>query len=84
MQKINERKNDAQGYEEMRTIAKEEEGKNRISLLLEGVENKNKTWLHKTEIWIYDEITRYFRSAGYSWKECQRKADIIIRIGDDE
>ena len=44
---------------------------------------QEKGWLHKTEIWIYDEITRYFRSAGYSWKECQRKADIIMRIGEE-
>ena len=41
--------------------------------------SENKKWLHRSEIWIYDEITRQFRDAGYSWKKCQKKADVIMR-----
>ena len=44
---------------------------------------QRKGWLHKTEIWTYDEITRYFRDAGYGWTVCQRKADVIMRVGSD-
>ena len=36
-------------------------------------------WLDKSEVWMYDEIVRHFRDVGYSWKACQRKADIIMR-----
>ena len=45
---------------------------------------QEKGWLHKTELWIYDEITRYFRDAGYGWKVCQHKADVIMRLGGDK
>lgn len=35
--------------------------------------------LEKSDVWVYDEIVRNFRDKGYSWKTCQRKADIIMR-----
>lgn len=44
---------------------------------------KNRTWLDRIDIWIYDEITRRFRDAGYSWKKAQKKADIIMGVEDN-
>ena len=50
---------------------------------VELVKNKHGTWLDKMDIWIYDEITRYFREAGYSWKAAQEKADRILNVSLD-
>jgi len=45
---------------------------------------KNKTWLNKMDVWIYDEIVRQFRDAGYSWKKAQKKADIIMGVATNQ
>jgi len=52
----------------------------RIMIKEERRDAQQKGWLHKSEIWLYDEITRRFHSAGYSWKRAQQKADIMMRV----
>lgn len=50
---------------------------------IEYVKKRTGAWLDKIDIWAYDEVTRQFRSAGYSWIKSQEKADIIFNVAID-
>lgn len=49
-------------------------------LKVEGIEKYLLKSSIKLNMMLYDELIRVYRKEGYSWKECQRKADIIMRI----